>query len=65
MKIDLSDIGLVRESLVLVGRVYNHPDTNQHTKQFIRFELQRLLGNEYDIKGFLNEPVCKVKPDIS
>jgi hypothetical protein len=55
MKIDLSDVGMVRKCLYMVRDIYNHPNTNEHTKDFIRFELQKLLGREYDIKGFLDK----------
>jgi hypothetical protein len=61
VRIDLSDVGLPRQCLVLVGRIYNHPNTNKHTKDFIRFELQRMFGNEYDYKEFLNHDECKIK----
>ncbi|CAM3730318.1 hypothetical protein [Mesobacillus zeae] len=52
--IDLKDVGLPRQVLLLIKRVYNDPNTNRHTKDLIRFELQKLLGREFDIKGFLN-----------
>lgn len=60
MKIDLSDVGLPRKCLEVLGRVYNHPNTNKHTKDFIRFELQRILGREYDVKEYLNQNKFKV-----
>ncbi|WP_157800949.1 hypothetical protein [Bacillus solitudinis] len=55
MEIDLKDVGLPRQCLELVARVYNHPNSNKHTQDFIRFELQRVLGREYNIKEFLND----------
>jgi hypothetical protein len=55
INIDLKDIGLPRELLLLVRRIYNDPQTNKYTKDVIRFELQRLLGRNYDIKKFLQE----------
>lgn len=52
--LDLKDVGLPRQLLYLVRNVYNHPNTNSHTKDYIRFELQRVLGREFDIKNFLD-----------
>jgi hypothetical protein len=52
--IDLKDIGLPKQVLLLIRRIYQDPNTNQHTKELIRFELQKLLGREFDIKEFLN-----------
>lgn len=60
MHIDLKDIGIVKDCLITLARVYNHPNSNKYTRDFIRFELQRILGPEYDIKKFLNDPQCKV-----
>lgn len=54
IEIDLKDIGLPRQLLYLVRNIYNDPQTNKYTKDVIRFELQKLLGREYDIKQFLN-----------
>ncbi|OEH86245.1 hypothetical protein BHU72_11975 [Desulfuribacillus stibiiarsenatis] len=61
IKIDLKDIGLPRQCLEMVARIYNHPNTNNHTKDYIRFELQSMLGRDYDIKGFLDDPQFKIK----
>ena len=52
--LDLKDVGLPRQLLYLVRNVYNHPNTNSHTKDYIRFELQRVLGRNYDVKSFLD-----------
>lgn len=60
MHIDLKDVGLPRQCLEVLARVYQHPNTNKHTKDFIRIELQRILGKEYDTKEFLMNP--KYKP---
>lgn len=51
--LDLKDIGLPRQLLYVVRNIYQHPQTNKHTKDLIRFELQRVLGREFDIKEFL------------
>ncbi|WP_179107170.1 hypothetical protein [Sediminibacillus massiliensis] len=55
MKIDVINGHLPKQCMEMVRNIYNHPNTNKHTKQFIRFELQRILGREYDIKGYLQE----------
>lgn len=52
--IDLKDVGLPKQVLLLIRRIYQDPNTNPHTKEVIRFELQKLLGREFDIKEFLN-----------
>lgn len=54
IEINLKDIGLPKEVLLLIRRIYNDPQTNKYTKDVIRFELQKLLGRNYDVKGFLN-----------
>lgn len=59
MRVDLKDVGLPRECLEMVARIYNHPNTNKYTRDFIRMELQRILGRDYDIKGYLNNPKFK------
>lgn len=53
VEIDLKDIGLPRQVLLLIRDIYQHPQTNAHTKDLIRFKLKELLGNDFDIKGFL------------
>lgn len=53
--LDLSHIGLPRKLLLVIKEIYNHPQTNQHTKDLIRFELKKVLGTKYDIKQFLDE----------
>jgi hypothetical protein len=51
--LDLKDIGLPRQLLYTIRTIYQHPQTNKHTKELIRFELQRVLGREFDIREFL------------
>lgn len=53
--IEIRDMGLPRQLLLLVRDIYNHPQTNDHTKDLIRFELKKLLGDGYDIKNFLQK----------
>jgi hypothetical protein len=54
IEINLKDIGLPRQLLLLVRDIYNDPNTNKHTKDLIRFELQKLLGRGYNVREFLN-----------
>ncbi len=52
MKIDLSDIHLVEKLLYIMRDIYQHEQTNEHTKTYIRF----VLGKEFphlDIHSFL------------
>ncbi|WP_026908940.1 hypothetical protein [Paucisalibacillus globulus] len=60
IKIDVINADLPMKCLAIVARVYNHPNSNKHTKNFIRFELQKLFGRDYDIIGFLNDPEYKI-----
>lgn len=53
IRIDITGAQIVQECMEMTKRIYNHPNTNKHTKDFIRFELQRILGREYDIKEYL------------
>jgi len=54
LKIDVINAELPKQLLELVRNVYQHEQTNRHTRHAIRFELQRVLGKEYDVIGFLN-----------
>lgn len=53
MKIDLSDITLVRELMMLINRIYRHEQTPKILKTYIYFEMRKFLGDRYDVKGFL------------
>ncbi len=55
MQIDLINADLPQRCLDILKNVYNHPQTNKHTKHIIRFELQKLLGRDTDIKAYLEE----------
>ncbi|WP_158735139.1 hypothetical protein [Alteribacillus sp. YIM 98480] len=55
--LDLSDVLIPKKVLMLIGEVYNHSETSKQTKDLVRFELNKLLGSEYDIKGFLDDPM--------
>ncbi|MDW7673187.1 MAG: hypothetical protein SCK28_01500 [Bacillota bacterium] len=59
LTLELHGLFLPRECLELVARLYNFPGQSSRAKEFIRFELKRILGNDYDITGFLNNPNYK------
>lgn len=60
LKIDVMNAQLPMQCLEVLARVYQHPNTNKYTKHFIRMELQRILGREYDIRGFLEDEKYKM-----
>jgi hypothetical protein len=55
VKIDVINADLPMKCLDIIKNVYNHPNTNKHTRHYIRFELQKLFGRDYDIRGYLEE----------
>lgn len=54
VKIDMINADLPNKCLNIVKDVYNHPNTNSFTKDYIRFELQKLFGRDVDVKGWLD-----------
>ena len=38
-----------------LGRIYHHPQANEHIRQAIWIELHRIFGPSYDIKEFLDD----------
>jgi hypothetical protein len=55
MQIDVINAELPKQCLEILRNVYNHPNTNEHTRHYVRFELQKLFGRDTDIKGFLED----------
>jgi len=53
LKIDLSDIGLIKDLMLLIRRIYKHEQTPPILQTYIKFEMNKYLGTHYDIKGFL------------
>ena len=53
MKIDLSDIGLIKDLMLLIRRIYKHEQTPPILQTYIKFEMNKYLGTHYDIKAFL------------
>lgn len=54
IEIDLINAYLPEQVLNMVKKIYQHEQTNEHTRHLIRFEMQRILGRDTDIVGFLN-----------
>ena len=54
IRIDVTGAELPQQCLGILKRIYNHPNTNKHTKHAIRIELQKLFGREYTIKEYLD-----------
>jgi len=52
-KIDIINAEFPRQCLNLICNVYQDKNTNQHTQHYLRFELQKIFGTEYDVIGFL------------
>jgi len=52
-KIDVINADLPQKCLNIVKSVYQHEQTNKHTRHLIRFEMQKLFGRDTDIVGFL------------
>jgi hypothetical protein len=53
LKIDLSDMKLVKDLMLLIRRIYKHEQTPPILRTYIKFEMNKYLGTHYDIKGFL------------
>ena len=53
VKIDLINADLPQKCLNIIKTIYQHEQTNRHTRHLIRFELQKLFGRDTDIRGFL------------
>ena len=53
VRINVINADLPQRVLDIIKEVYNHPQTNEHTRHVIRFELHKLFGREYDIYNFL------------
>ena len=53
MKIDLSDMKLVKDLMLLIRLIYKHEQTPPILRTYIKFELNKYLGTHYDIKAFL------------
>ena len=53
LKIDLSDMDIVKDLLHIYQRLYQHELTPEPLKTFIYMEVRRALRKDHDIKGFL------------
>lgn len=53
LKIDLSDLDIVKDLLHIYQRLYQHELTPEPLKTFIYMEVRRALRKDHDIRGFL------------
>ena len=53
LKIDLSDLDIVKDLLHIYQRLYQHELTPAPLKTFIYMEVRRALRKDHDIRGFL------------
>jgi len=53
LKIDLSDMKLVKDLMLLIRLIYKHEQTPPILQTYIKFEMHKYLGKHYDIKAFL------------
>lgn len=54
MEIEIKGLQIVRELIYSMRRIYQHPSTPPEVKDFIIFELKRLMGDEIETREFLN-----------
>lgn len=54
-KIDIINAHFPKQLMEMVRNIYNHEQTNGHTRHLIRFELQKIFGTDTDIRGFLED----------
>lgn len=53
LKIDLSDLDIVKDLLHIYQRLYQHELMPEPLKNFIYMEVRRALRKDYNIKAFL------------
>lgn len=53
-KIDLINAELSKQCLEMVRNVYQDKHTNEHTRDFIVFEMRKIF-TEHDVIGFLKD----------
>lgn len=54
MEIEIKGLAIVRDLIYSMRRVYQHPSTPPEVKDFIIFELKRLMKDELETREFLN-----------
>lgn len=54
MEIQIKGLEIVRELIYSMRRVYQHPSTPPEVRDFIIFELKRIMQDELETREFLN-----------
>jgi hypothetical protein len=54
LEIQIKGLEIVRELIYSMRRIYQHPSTPPEVKDFIVFELKRIMKNELETREFLN-----------
>lgn len=54
MQLDIKGLQIVRELIYSMRRIYQHQSTPPEVKDFIVFELKRIMKNELETREFLN-----------
>lgn len=54
MEIEIKGLSIVRDLIYSMRRVYQHPSTPPEVRDFIIFELKRLMKDELETREFLN-----------
>ena len=54
MEIQIKGLEIVRELIYSMRRVYQHPGTPPEVRDFIIFELKRIMKDELETREFLN-----------
>lgn len=55
VKIDVINAHFPKQLMEMTRNIYNHEQTNKHTRHIIRLELQKIFGRDTDIRGFLED----------
>jgi hypothetical protein len=54
LEIQIKGLEIVRELIYSMRRIYQHPSTPPEVKNFIVFELKRIMKDELETREFLN-----------
>jgi len=54
LEIQIKGLEIVRELIFSIRRIYQHPSTPPEVKNFIVFELKRIMRDELEAREFLN-----------
>jgi len=54
LEIQIKGLEIVRELIFSIRRIYQHPSTPPEVKNFIVFELKRIMKDELETREFLD-----------